>query len=116
MDYYKCEQCGKSFDEFEMDYAATQMDKKTLCDLCRKANESGIKRIENAVYMIQGVFDDMDKDFTIWEYRKEIEELLRAGYFVNHIQEHFKEEHPGWKVKCKICDKTIDEIYKEEKK
>ena len=35
MDYYKCEQCGKTFDEFEMNYKAAQTDKKCLCGDCR---------------------------------------------------------------------------------
>jgi len=34
-DYYKCERCGKVFDEFEMNYKAAQEDKKTLCRECR---------------------------------------------------------------------------------
>lgn len=36
MDYYKCENCGKMFDEFEMNFQAVQIDKKCLCDHCRK--------------------------------------------------------------------------------
>ena len=36
MDYYKCENCGKVFDEFEMNYREAQIDKRTLCDSCRK--------------------------------------------------------------------------------
>lgn len=36
MDYYKCEQCGKTFDEFEMNYKAAQLDKKCLCRDCRE--------------------------------------------------------------------------------
>lgn len=35
MDYYKCESCKKSFDEFEMNYKAAQEDKKILCESCR---------------------------------------------------------------------------------
>lgn len=34
----------------------------------------------------------------------------RALKFVNHVREHFKHEHPDWSVKCKICDRTIEEI------
>ena len=71
--------------------------------------------IETAVHLIQRVFDDMDKDFTIWEYRKEIKELLQAGYFVRHIQNHFKAEHPDWKVCCKICNDNIEQICEKEK-
>jgi DNA-directed RNA polymerase subunit RPC12/RpoP len=36
MDIYKCEKCEKIFDEFEMDYKQAQIDKKELCDYCRK--------------------------------------------------------------------------------
>ena len=28
--------------------------------------------LENSLYAMQGVFDDMDKDFTIWEYKEDI--------------------------------------------
>lgn len=35
MDYYKCEDCGCVFDEFEMNYRDSQIDKKTLCRKCR---------------------------------------------------------------------------------
>lgn len=35
---------------------------------------------------------------------------IRAKKFIDHIRDHFKHEHPHWKVKCKICDKTINEI------
>ena len=35
-DYYKCEQCGKVFDEFEMNYRDAQLDKQCLCRECRK--------------------------------------------------------------------------------
>ena len=35
---------------------------------------------------------------------------IRALKFINHIEDHFKHEHPSWHVKCKICDKTINEI------
>ena len=73
------------------------------------------KKLENAIYIMQGVFDDMDKDFTIWEYREDIKELLRCGYFVQHILNHFKDENPDWKVECKICGKNIDEINNKEK-
>jgi len=54
----------------------------------------------------------MDEDFTVWEYREEIKELLKMwGSFVAHIEQHLYE--PFLKVKCKICDKTIDEITKD---
>lgn len=36
MDWYKCESCGKSFNEFEMNYREAQIDKKCLCRECRE--------------------------------------------------------------------------------
>jgi len=35
MDMYKCEKCGKMFDEFEMNYRNAQIDKRCLCSSCR---------------------------------------------------------------------------------
>lgn len=89
----------------------------SLNDVSKALKEKGAARIrmETAVIIIQGVFSDMDKDFTIWEYRKEIKELLKAGYFVNHIGNHGKREHPKWNVKCKICNDNIDKIYEQER-
>jgi len=40
MDYYKCEKCGKVFDEFEMDYALACIDKRCLCRDCHKNRNS----------------------------------------------------------------------------
>lgn len=71
--------------------------------------------LENSIYIMQGVFDDMDKDFTIWEYKDDIKELLKCGYFVRHIINHFKSEHPEWKAHCKICDMDIDTINEKER-
>ena len=34
--------------------------------------------------------------------------------FVKHIENHLK-AYPGAKVICKICGRTIDQIYQEEK-
>jgi len=44
MDYYKCDQCGKIFDEFEMNFKESQIDKRTLCDKCRKELKEGAKK------------------------------------------------------------------------
>ena len=49
------------------------------------------------------------------EWEKEHEDTV----FINHIQKHLDEQgitsHEG-KVICKICDKTVEQIYKEEGK
>jgi len=38
MNYYKCEKCGKVFDEFEMNFKAAQIDKLCWCNECRQLN------------------------------------------------------------------------------
>ena len=72
--------------------------------------------IKNAIKTMTAVFEEMDKDFTVYEYSEEIKALLKAGIFVEHIRNHFKDEHPDWKVCCKICNKSIDEITNKENK
>lgn len=44
MDYYKCEECGKVFDEFEMNFKYAQIDKKQLCGSCRNPAVNSIIR------------------------------------------------------------------------
>ena len=39
----------------------------------------------------------------------------KATVFVEHIEKHLKEMGIDGKVMCKICGKTIDEIYDEER-
>lgn len=43
----------------------------------------------------------------------DLHELLPYQQFYDHIKAHFEKEHPDWKVKCKICGKTFEEIMKE---
>lgn len=49
--------------------------------------------------------------------KKDAKNIAKCVNFINHIQRHLKEmkitSHDG-KVICKICGKTIDEIYEEE--
>ena len=71
---------------------------------------NGMDGDQHTAYIMQGVFDDIDKDFTIWEYREDIKKLLECAYFVRHIYNHFKNEHPDWKVCCKICGDYIEKI------
>lgn len=46
-----------------------------------------------------------------------VQDSDRASVFVEHIDQHLKEEpndfEPDAKVICTICNKTIDEIYSE---
>lgn len=43
MDIYECEDCGKIFDEMEMNFKAASIDKKTLCRKCRQDKKEEIK-------------------------------------------------------------------------
>ena len=49
-------------------------------------------KIQSAVKMMKAVFEDMDKDFTVWEYRQEIECLLNYadGEFIKGLREEYK--------------------------
>jgi len=40
-------------------------------------------------------------------------ELLPYKVFYDHIKRHFEKEHPDWKVMCKICGKSFEQIVKE---
>ena len=43
----------------------------------------------------------------------DIREIDKAFLFVKHIERHLAIINPTAKVCCKICNKTIDEIYLE---
>ena len=46
MDYYKCEKCGKIFDEFEMNFRLAQTDKKCWCENCREVEDEPRDELE----------------------------------------------------------------------
>lgn len=46
----------------------------------------------------------------------QIKFLLPYKDFHDHIKNHFSKEHPDWKVICKICGKSFEEITKEEQR
>ena len=68
--------------------------------------------------------DDMPKGLTLLrkladgrEYKaKYTLHEERSSVFVKHIENHLREQKINGKVHCKICGKTIDEIYDEEAK
>jgi len=41
-------------------------------------------------------------------------QYVKSRVFVRHIENHLKDKEISGKVMCKICGKTIDEIYEEE--
>ena len=43
MDYYKCEICGCKISELDMNYKASQEDKRIICNDCRENNDSCYK-------------------------------------------------------------------------
>jgi len=63
-------------------------------------------KINIAVNTMKAVFEEMDKGFTIWEYREEIKELLKCGVFVSHIDRHLE---PHQHVICEICGRSINQ-------
>lgn len=69
-----------------------------------------------------------DRSMTVWEAitpQQEIKSLTaerdelkaersKERIFVDHIKKHLKTMNLPGKVECRICDKTIDEIYEED--
>ncbi len=45
MDYYKCDKCGRVFDEFEMDFRFAQEEGVTLCQKCKEEYQYGGKNL-----------------------------------------------------------------------
>jgi len=43
MDYFKCDKCGRVFDEFEMDFKFAQDAKCTLCHKCRDEYQTKVE-------------------------------------------------------------------------
>jgi len=54
--------------------------------------------------------DDMEREM----HREQKIRTEKALAFVEHIENHLRELKIEGKVVCKICGKTIDEIYEEE--
>jgi len=57
---------------------------------------------------LEGISDG--KEFDIKKYRQENPSARVSQEFVKHIEEHLNEDQ---EVICKICDKTIDEIWRD---
>lgn len=75
-DYYKCEKCGKVFDEFEMNYKAACTDKHCWCRECRSKTISDYEEAKQAIAQY------------LWEYRDnppthDLEALRRATQILN---------------------------------
>lgn len=70
-------------------------------------NKHPIPTVNQIGYMIE----EADGDIQIHQKFVKLEKYKK---FYNHIKAHFEKEHPGWKVKCKICDKTFEEIVNEQ--
>ena len=77
----------------------------------RKAKVDSIAKLQHKIF---DLFHEIEcKQVVIERQQKEINELKKFKMFYDHIKQHFKKEHPDWKVMCKICGKTFDEIVKE---
>lgn len=71
------------------------------------ATISEVKRgyLKSLSYAVKYELEDIEKEFQ--------KELLKYKKFHDHIKAHFEKEHPEWEVKCKICDKTFNQIVEE---
>ena len=45
MDYYKCDKCGRIFDEVEMDFKFAQEKSITLCRKCKKEYQRKVDKV-----------------------------------------------------------------------
>jgi hypothetical protein len=101
MDYYKCENCGKMFDEFEMNYLMAQVDKKCLCDNCRKNMKiyEAIKINSYDEYIVtKEALDSMktNKDF-LNEFDVYTQKYGKDQYKVKFVSKGKQENDPDWK-------------------
>jgi len=67
----------------------------------KNLNGEWIEDTDEALYI---EFSDITKIYKAWG------EKSKGDIFVEHIQSHLK---PGQEVICKICNKTVGEIYQE---
>ena len=49
MDYYKCDKCGRVFDEFEMDYKFAQEESVTLCRKCKEEYQCRVEMLKEYI-------------------------------------------------------------------
>ncbi len=72
---------------------------------------------ELAIKILSYMVDHEENNLIIFGNKKDNANALRGGInaikFIQHIEDHFKKEHPDWDVKCKICNKTIGDICNE---
>jgi len=95
----------------------TKQDKEVLNKIAQNKGHPNWQAFEEALIEIGN--DSRMDDFTstvIISRQATEEELLPYKIFYNHIANHFKELHSDWKVVCKICDKSFEQIIAETKK
>jgi len=51
--------------------------------------------------------------YDYYKIMERYEMILKSEAFVKHIEQHLKDMNIDGKIICKICGKTIDEIYEE---
>lgn len=49
MDYYKCEKCGKIFNEFDMDFRFAQEESVTLCQKCKEEYQCKVEMMKEFI-------------------------------------------------------------------
>jgi DNA-directed RNA polymerase subunit RPC12/RpoP len=87
MDHYKCEKCGKIFDEFEMNFRLAQIDKKCWCENCR--TEEDLLQWKQVAKMLADELNEVNSEkFPIsWE--------------------DASESSPAWIAYCNLRDRNI---------
>ena len=87
-----------------------------LNDAILNLNKSDLKESKNNIYKLMDItLEEINKK----ERRKEkYKKMKKALVFIEHIEKHLDEifePTENVKVTCRVCEKTIDEIYEEYK-
>jgi hypothetical protein len=86
---------------------------KKLTDEIQQMNPSDNEHICNIVLSVVEMLGDVAYDLSKIDAAKEPAKDSKECAFVRHIENHLKDMEGDLKVACKICNKTIDEIYEE---
>lgn len=79
----------------------------TNAEVVKKWFEDAIENEEIRQHRRTTIIDEIDIQALI----KALDENTdKYKQFYDHIKAHLEKEHPDWKVCCKICNKTFDEI------
>ena len=91
----------------------TKPDSSNLLDYLKPYTGGSIRHKNIFARDVLNALWDLHRD---WERYHEviIHNVIKHKKFHDHIKSHFEKKHPDWKVCCKICKKTYEEIINDE--